>query len=54
MTDATRASLEYIERTARLLLDESHPKPRRAAYLLVQHALMIEGVSNEFPENGWP
>lgn len=54
MTDETRESLEYLERTARLLLNQTHPQPRRAAYLLMVHAMKIEGASDEFPENGWP
>jgi hypothetical protein len=53
MTDEMRKSLEYLERTARLLLDREHPQPRRAAYLMMVHAMKIEGASDEFPEKGW-
>jgi hypothetical protein len=51
MTDETRKSLEYLERTARRLLNGEHPQPQRAAYLLQVHA---DQVAHEFPEGGWP
>lgn len=51
MTSATRKSLEYLERTARLLLDDEHPAPRRAAHLLRYHASKVaHAATAEWPE----
>lgn len=47
MKDTTRESLEYLERTARAILDGTHPKPIRAAYLMRVHATKIEMRAHE-------